>query len=451
METCYKFTALFLLYLLAVIECKLKLTITCDTESTIQFGENLALSKTCHCNKSFDKSATPLSCFFKFSPDIELRCPTSDESSPILCSVSPDIELRCPTSDESSPILCSALEITSEWSHWTDCVMSNGRRMMYRFRNVTCADHGSACGLPTNVSLVDKQECKSNTGDWSHWSSWSECLSTEEQYRHRSLLCPQIHLDCLQPSNGSSSERKNCTLNPVSFAQGSRQDDEKRYTLPEIILVAFGCLLLGVVLTALLFIFYMKRTQQGCFSKSDKEVQVDSKPQSGPHVQLLAENSAVKKYDPKIPETGDSKNENKFDESQYQSLSSNWIDNDRQTYNALQLKETRFHHHGNEPSSGRLKQTDNDEQTDSMTILAHETEGVSEYSRDSDHDGHNYFILESKNISRESKVRNLERPETYAKTDQEVKDSTLGSEEEHPDAAHEYFVLEHVENGHHED
>ncbi|KAL3852901.1 hypothetical protein ACJMK2_016507, partial [Sinanodonta woodiana] len=49
------------------------------------------------------------------------------------------------------------------------------------------------------------------------------------------------------------------------------KESQKCYTLTVIILVALGCLLMGVVVTTLVFVLYMKRRLRVCFSKHIKE------------------------------------------------------------------------------------------------------------------------------------------------------------------------------------
>ncbi|KAK3580619.1 hypothetical protein CHS0354_013378 [Potamilus streckersoni] len=223
----------------------------------------------------------------------------------------------------------------------------------------------------------------------------------------------------------------------------SCSEDEKRYTLTEISLVAIGCLLMGVILTALLFILYLKRTQQGCFSNTFKETQGDSKENPDPDLKFQTERIVVKKYDPQMPESADLTNENQYEAIQ--------IDNTQQMYTKLKFRKPRTDHHGDESSFGRLKLDGKDEQTEPTMDSPPETERLDEYIHDRDLGGHNYFIHETKTYSQEIKDSKLGGSETYNVVGDRVKDSTMGPRDEQSDAAHEYFVLEHVEEGHNHD
>ncbi|KAL3852919.1 hypothetical protein ACJMK2_016524 [Sinanodonta woodiana] len=301
------------------------------------------------------------------------------------------------------------------------------------------------------IKCNDKNiSCPSScSGDPSSWSSWSQCVTSGEGYKHRSLKCPSNQSECLVPSNGSSFEISTCIPDSASSTteKVNCKEIEKRYTLTEIILVALCCLLMGILLTTLVFVLYMKRTLQGCFSKHIKDVQGDSKQQSGPDMQFLSESGVVKKYDPNNPKSADSKNENKADDTKYQSLNSDQVGNDQKTYNQLNVNVSGSVRQGHQPSSSRLQQTGSGYKTDQITNLQHKND----YFRDSDIDGHNYFVLERENMSYESRARNLGRPEAHAKMDDEVKNSTLGREDKQSDESRHYFILEHIENGHNQD
>ncbi|KAL3852921.1 hypothetical protein ACJMK2_016526, partial [Sinanodonta woodiana] len=247
-------------------------------------------------------------------------------------------------------------EWLNKWSDWTVCAMYNGTGIMYRYRDITSVSGQTKCCLSPCIPLVDRQECTIHTGVLGSWSNWSECITSGEGYKHRSLKCHSNQSECLVPYNGSSFEISTCIPDSALSATGTEKNKEleKRYTLTEIILVALGCLLMGVLLTSLAFVLYMKRNQLGCFSKDIKDVRRDSKQQSAPDMQYLTESVAVKIYDTNNPK---SKNENKAEETQYQLITSDQVGNDQQTYDELKVNEPPSALKGHQPNSSRLQHT----------------------------------------------------------------------------------------------
>ncbi|KAL3852893.1 hypothetical protein ACJMK2_016499 [Sinanodonta woodiana] len=306
----------------------------------------------------------------KKSPDLRLKF-TSDTISgtmstkPYQCNANEPVNtLTCNECENSFPTFFSDAdpERLNKWSDWTDCAMYNGTGIMYRYRDITSVSGQTKCCLSPCISLVDRQDS---------------------------------------------------TIHTASSATGTEKNKEleKRYTLTEIILVALGCLLMGVILTALAFVLYMKRKQLGCFSKDIKDGRHDSKQQSATDMQYLTEGVAVKKYDPNNPK---SKKENKAEEIQYQLLTSDQVGNDQQTYDELKVNEPRFDHKGDQPNSSRLQHTDNNYQIDQTPNFQCNNQGVYEYCRDNDIDGHSYCVLERENLSTKLRTTNMGRPETNA-------------------------------------
>ncbi|KAL3852920.1 hypothetical protein ACJMK2_016525 [Sinanodonta woodiana] len=167
-------------------------------------------------------------------------------------------------------------------------------------------------------------------GDPSSWSSWSKCITSREGYKHRSFKFLSSQSECLVPSNTSSFEISTCIPE-----KENGKEVEKCFALTEIILVALGCLLMGILLTTMVFVFYMKRTQRGCFSKHIKNVQGDLKQHSGPDMQFLTESGVVKKYDSHNPSSANSKTTKTAEETQYESLNSNQVGNDQRIYDHI--------------------------------------------------------------------------------------------------------------------
>ncbi|KAL3852898.1 hypothetical protein ACJMK2_016504, partial [Sinanodonta woodiana] len=131
------------------------------------------------------------------------------------------------------------------------------------------------------------------------------------------------------------------------------------------------------------------------------------------------ESSVVKKHYPNKPRSADSNNENEAEESQAQSFNSIQVVNDQQIYDEIIVNQPRSDRQGHQSSYSRSQHTGNDFIIDQIPNLQRHHADVKENFPDVDIDGHNYFVLERENMSRESRVRNLGRPETEAEVSDE--------------------------------
>uniref|UniRef100_S4RH13 Sema domain-containing protein n=1 Tax=Petromyzon marinus TaxID=7757 RepID=S4RH13_PETMA len=150
------------------------------------------------------------------------------------------------------------------WISWSACSTCGGG---HRQRSRACthpppAHGGDIClGLHTEEALCNTQSCPDG---WSEWSTWSEC-GVSGGRRYRSRLCTAPFPD-VRRCPGNSTEERGCPLHPnaieipVNVAYSTKEDKRKcgEFSLAHVVAAGLTCGLLGCLL-ALLLVSWRRR------------------------------------------------------------------------------------------------------------------------------------------------------------------------------------------------
>ncbi|XP_078716713.1 semaphorin-5A-like isoform X1 [Lampetra fluviatilis] len=156
------------------------------------------------------------------------------------------------------------------WISWSACSATCGGGHRQRSRACTHpppAHGGDIClGLHTEEALCNTQSCPDG---WSEWSTWSEC-GVSGGRRFRSRLCTAPFPD-VRRCPGNSTEERGCPLHPnaieipVNVAYSTKEDKRKcgEFSLAHVVAAGLTCGLLGCLL-ALLLVSWRRRCCYCC-------------------------------------------------------------------------------------------------------------------------------------------------------------------------------------------
>ncbi|CAG2193797.1 SEMA5 [Mytilus edulis] len=144
------------------------------------------------------------------------------------------------------------------WSEYSVCSASCGHGSHVRVRRCDSSVQGTKFILPCKGQDTDYKPCTTPlcnvSAGWNHWSEWTVCGVEDLQYRHR-----QCQID--HPSNeecqGHRIEKSNCEYIPFRIGVApikEREETEKNYSLLNLIVVASGSFIFGIMLTIGLYL-----------------------------------------------------------------------------------------------------------------------------------------------------------------------------------------------------